>query len=78
LDILKDDLLFSLGMREYCVGRDIATGRLVKNDLTVGLALQEAYQRHEWTFASDLMASTTRVTPSVYLRNHYDLRVDKM
>ena len=33
-------------MREYCVGRDIAAGRLVKDDLAVGFALQEAYKRH--------------------------------
>jgi hypothetical protein len=60
LDILEDDLLFSPRMREYCVGRDIATGRFAKDDLAVGFALQEAYKRHGWRFASDLMASVTR------------------
>ena len=45
LDILKDDLL-SPGMREYCVGRDIATCSLAKDDLAVEFALQEAYKRH--------------------------------
>jgi hypothetical protein len=46
LDILKDDLLFSPRIREYCVGRDIAAGRFAKDDLAVGFALQEAYKRH--------------------------------
>jgi hypothetical protein len=43
---LIDDLLFSLGIREYCVGRDFAAGRFAKDDLAVGFALQEAYKRH--------------------------------
>jgi hypothetical protein len=59
-DILKDDLLFSPYIREYCVGRDIATGRFAKDDLAVGFALQEAYKRHRRRFASDLMANVTR------------------
>ena len=43
----KDNLfLFSPGMREYCVDRDIAAGRLVKDGLAVGFALQEAYKRY--------------------------------
>ena len=46
LDILKNDLLFSPGIREYCVGRDIAAGRFAKDDLAVGFTLQEAYERH--------------------------------
>ena len=37
--VLKEALLVSLGMREYCVGRDIAAGRLAKDDLAVGCAL---------------------------------------
>jgi hypothetical protein len=46
LDILKNDLLFSPGMREYCVGRDIAASRFAKDDLAIRFALQEAYERH--------------------------------
>jgi hypothetical protein len=46
LDILKNDLLFSPGMREYCVGRDIADSRFAKDDLAVVCTLQEAYKRY--------------------------------
>ena len=46
LQVLIGDLLFSPGMREYCVGRDIAAGRFAKDDLAVGFALQEAYKTH--------------------------------
>jgi hypothetical protein len=42
LQVLIDDLLFSPGMREYCVGRDIVARRFAKDDLAVGFALQEA------------------------------------
>jgi hypothetical protein len=33
--VLIEDLLFSPGMREYCVGRDFAANRFAKDDLTV-------------------------------------------
>jgi hypothetical protein len=43
LQVSIDDLLFSPGMREYCVGRDFAAGRFMKDDLAVRFALQEVY-----------------------------------
>jgi len=46
LNILKDNLVFSLGIREYCISRDIAAGRFAKGDLAVKFALQEAYKRY--------------------------------
>jgi hypothetical protein len=30
-------------MREYCIGRDFAAGRFMKDDLAVRFALQEVY-----------------------------------
>jgi hypothetical protein len=44
--VLIVDLVFSPGMREYCVSRYFVTGRFAKDDLAVGFAMQEAYQRH--------------------------------
>ena len=46
LQVLRDDLLFSPGIREYCVGRDFAAGKFAKDDLAVGFALQEAYKTY--------------------------------
>jgi hypothetical protein len=44
LQVLVDNLLFSLGMREYYIGRDFTTGRFAKDDLAVRFALQEVYK----------------------------------
>jgi hypothetical protein len=67
-------------MREYCVGRDIAARRFAKDDLAVGLILQEAYE--PWVrFASDLKASaihSIRETCSVYQGKVCDSKADRM
>ena len=44
--ILKANFLLSLGVRKYCVGRDIATSRFAKDDLAIGFLLQEAYKSY--------------------------------
>ena len=46
LQVLIDDLFFSLGMRKYCLGRDLAAGRFAKDDLAIGFVLQEAHKRY--------------------------------
>jgi len=37
--VLKTDLLFSPGMREYCVQREIAAGGFAGNDFAVGFVV---------------------------------------
>jgi hypothetical protein len=47
LDILKDGLFFSPGIREYYINRDITGSRFAKNDLTVRFMLQEVYESYK-------------------------------
>jgi hypothetical protein len=57
IGILKNDLLLSPGMREYCISRDIAIGRFMKDDLAVGFMLQKAYKRHTLAMSTSAMFS---------------------
>lgn len=44
--ILKGDLVFPPGIRDYCVGKDIAASKFAKYNLAVGFPLQKAYRSH--------------------------------
>ena len=41
--LLKANLLYTLGIRKYSVGREVSADKLAKDEAAVKFALQEAY-----------------------------------